>query len=211
LNQRTLKAWALRGVVFQDPATTWVDVTVELSPGARIDAGVQLLGDTQIGAGTRVKAGSIVQDSRVGQGVQLGPYAHLRPGSVVGDQARIGNFVELKKATIGAHTSVAHLSYLGDAVVGSRCNIGCGFVTCNFDGRVIEGERKHKTVIEDDVFLGSDCQAIAPIRIGRGAYVASGSTLTEDVEAGALAIARARQVTKPGYARKLRDSTGQGN
>ena len=134
----------------------------------------------------------------------MGPYAHLRPGSHIGPKAKIGNFVELKKTRIGAETSVAHLSYLGDATVGARANIGCGFVTCNYDGRVINGERKHRTIIEDEVFMGSDCQAIAPITIGKGAYVASGSTLNENVEPGALAIARSLQVNKPGYAARLK-------
>jgi bifunctional UDP-N-acetylglucosamine pyrophosphorylase/glucosamine-1-phosphate N-acetyltransferase len=110
----------------------------------------------------------------------------------------------------GEGTSVAHLSYLGDAEVGRHVNIGCGFVTCNFDGRVINGERKHKTIIEDHAFIGSDCQVVAPVRIGRGAYVASGSTITEDVEPESLAIARSRQVNKPGYAKKLRPEAGNG-
>jgi bifunctional UDP-N-acetylglucosamine pyrophosphorylase/glucosamine-1-phosphate N-acetyltransferase len=157
-----------------------------------------------VGERARLKAGTVAEDSEIGEEAQVGPYAHLRPGSVVGPRAKIGNFVELKKTRIGAGTSVAHLSYLGDAEVGERVNIGCGFVTCNFDGRVIEGSRKHRTVIEDDVFLGSDCQTVAPVRVARGAYVASGSTITENVEAGALAIARCRQVNKPGYASKLR-------
>ena len=109
-----------------------------------------------------------------------------------------------KKATIGRNTSIAHLSYVGDAKVGSNVNIGCGFVTCNFDGRVKAGSRKHVTVIEDDAFIGSDCQTIAPVKIGRGAYVASGSTITKDVEPDALAIARARQENKIGYAKKIR-------
>ena len=111
---------------------------------------------------------------------------------------------ELKKTRVGSKTSIAHLSYVGDAEVGRNVNIGCGFVTCNFDGRVVSGSRKHRTIIEDDVFLGSDCQVIAPVKIGKGAYVASGSTITEDVEPGALAVARSRQVNKPGYAKKLR-------
>ena len=129
----------------------------------------------------------------------------MRPGTEIGARVKIGNFVELKKTKVGDGTSIAHLSYLGDAEVGARVNIGCGFVTCNFDGRVIDGQRKHKTIIEDDVFLGSACQAVAPVRIGKGSYVASGSTVTEDVEAGALAIARARQVNKIDYAKKLRE------
>jgi bifunctional UDP-N-acetylglucosamine pyrophosphorylase/glucosamine-1-phosphate N-acetyltransferase len=157
-----------------------------------------------VGENTHIKTGTVVEKSEIGAEAQVGPYAHLRPDSKVGRNAKIGNFVELKKTRIGDDTSVAHLSYLGDAEVGNRVNIGCGFVTCNFDGRVIDGERKHRTIIEDDVFLGSDCQVVAPIRIGKGAYIASGSTITEDVKSGDLAIGRSRQINKPGYAAKLR-------
>lgn len=222
LNERTLRNWATaRGVKFVDPWNTRVDVTVELDegvvvgPGAclsgstRVEKGATLgpnvvLHDVRVGPGARVMAGTVAHQAEIGAEAQVGPYAHLRPESVVGARAKIGNFVELKKTRIGEHTSVAHLSYLGDAEVGRNVNIGCGFVTCNFDGRIIDGQRKHRTIIEDEVFLGSDCQAVAPVRIGRGAYIASGSTITEDVEAEALAIARSRQVTKPGYARRLR-------
>ena len=221
LNERCVRDWALKGVQFMNPWSTWVDCSVQLNEGVTIHPGAILCGKTRIekdatigprvvlkdvvvGAGANIKTGTVAEESRIEAGAQLGPYAHLRPESVVGEESKIGNFVELKKTRIGKRTSVAHLSYLGDAEVGDGVNIGCGFVTCNFDGRVIEGSRKHRTVIEDGVFLGSDCQAIAPIRIGKGAYVASGSTITEDVEPEALAIARARQVNKPGYARKLR-------
>ena len=175
-----------------------------VAAGATIGPHVVLRDVEDPGEGANLKTGTVVEDSHRRARVQIGPYAHLRPESVVGAGAKIGNFVELKKAKIGEGASVAHLSYLGDAVVGRRVNIGCGFVTCNFDGRVINGSRKHRTEIGDDAFIGSDCQAVAPVRIGEGAYVASGSTITEDVEPEALAIARARQVNKPGYARKLK-------
>jgi bifunctional UDP-N-acetylglucosamine pyrophosphorylase/glucosamine-1-phosphate N-acetyltransferase len=221
LNQRTLKHWARQGVRFTDLANTWVDVSVELAPEVTVGSGTNLQGKTrvarraslgpgvvlknvQVGEGANVKTGTTAEDSVIGAGASLGPYANLRPESEVGPKAKIGNFVELKKARVGAGTSIAHLSYVGDAIVGERVNIGCGFVTCNFDGRVIDGQRKHQTIIEDDVFLGSDCQSVAPVRIGKGAYVASGSTITEDVEPEALAIARSRQVNKPGYAKKLK-------
>jgi bifunctional UDP-N-acetylglucosamine pyrophosphorylase/glucosamine-1-phosphate N-acetyltransferase len=206
MNQRWVRYWALQGVKFIDPATTYVDVTVKLAEGVVVQPGVILRGATTIQAGAVLKAGSVIEDSQVGAEAQIGPYAHLRPGSHVGRRAKIGNFVELKKSVIGENTSVAHLSYVGDAEVGKNVNIGCGFVTCNFDGRMIDGQRKHKTTIEDEVFLGSDCQAVAPVKIGRGAFVASGSTITEDVPPGDLAIARSRQVNKPGYARKLRQN-----
>lgn len=222
LNERCVRGWALQGVKFNSPLTTWIDLSVEIEEDARIDQGVILCGTTRVSRGAHIgprcilknvtvgenaviRAGTVAEDSTIGAEAAVGPYAHLRPGSQVGAHAKIGNFVELKKTKIGENTSVAHLSYLGDAEVGKNVNIGCGFVTCNFDGRVIEGERKHRTIIEDQVFLGSDCQTVAPVRIGRGAYVASGSTITENVEAESLAIARARQVNKPGYAKKLRD------
>jgi bifunctional UDP-N-acetylglucosamine pyrophosphorylase/glucosamine-1-phosphate N-acetyltransferase len=225
LNETLLKGWALKGVRVMDPQTTWVDARVELGrdvvlhPGAllrgctRVASGAVIgpavvLDDVEVGEGANIKTGTVAEKSRIGARVQLGPYAHLRPESEVGADSKIGNFVELKKTTIGEHTSVAHLSYLGDATVGREVNIGCGFVTCNFDGRVIDGSRKHRTIIEDNVFMGSDCQTIAPVKIGRGAFVASGSTVTDDVPADALAIARSRQVTKEGYARKLRNSKG---
>ncbi|MGZ3698327.1 MAG: bifunctional UDP-N-acetylglucosamine diphosphorylase/glucosamine-1-phosphate N-acetyltransferase GlmU [Bdellovibrionota bacterium] len=221
LNDRIVRFWALEGVRFMDPSTTWIDPSVRLAEEVVVHPGVLLRGKTrvargvvlgpnvilknmEIGEGANVKAGTVGDDSVIGPGAQVGPYAHFRPESKVGRDSKVGNFVELKKASVGEHTSIAHLSYVGDAEIGSHVNIGCGFVTCNFDGRVIDGQRKHKTIIEDDVFLGSDCQTIAPVRIGRGAYVASGSTITENVESEALAIARSRQVNKPGYAKKLK-------
>ena len=220
-NEKILKDWAKKGVTFLDPVTTWIDSTVELKTGVTIYPGVLLKGKTKVGRDTRigpncfltdmeigenvnVKAGTVGEKSKIEDGASVGPYAHLRPESIVGAKAKIGNFVELKKTVIGSNTSVAHLSYLGDAEVGKNVNIGCGFVTCNFDGRVINGERKHKTIIEDDVFMGSDCQTVAPVQIGKGAYIASGSTITENVESGALAIARSRQVNKVGYVKKLK-------
>jgi bifunctional UDP-N-acetylglucosamine pyrophosphorylase / glucosamine-1-phosphate N-acetyltransferase len=220
LNQRLLKAWAIEGVHFVDPDSTWVEASVFLGEDVKVDPGVIIQGDTQIGSASMIgsncslknvkigknvtlKPGCVLEDSVVHESATLGPYAHLRPGSEVGVSAKIGNFVELKKSKIGAHTSVAHLSYLGDAEVGERVNIGCGFVTCNYDGQVKDGKRKHTTVIEDEVFVGSDCQTVAPVRLKKGSYIASGSTITQDVEEGALAIARSRQVNKPGYAKRL--------
>jgi bifunctional UDP-N-acetylglucosamine pyrophosphorylase/glucosamine-1-phosphate N-acetyltransferase len=127
----------------------------------------------------------------------LGPFAHLRPGSVVEAEAHIGNFVELKKTTLGRGSKASHLAYLGDAAIGDNVNIGAGTITCNYDG-----EKKHQTVIGDGAFIGSDSQLIAPVTVGRGAYVAAGSSITDDVPDGALAIARGRQVNKEGWKRK---------
>jgi len=199
LNHRIIRKWAIEGVRFVAPHATWIEATVELAAGVEVQPNVVLRGATRIGEGAVIKAGSVIEDSQIGARAQVGPYAHLRPGSVVGDESKIGNFVELKKARIGSKTSIAHLSYLGDAVVGSHVNIGCGFVTCNYDGK-----SKHVTQIEDEAFVGSDCQAVAPVTIGRGAYIASGSTITKDVEPEALAFARSRQVNKAGYARRYK-------
>ncbi len=223
LNTRVVRALARSGVFFRDLSSVWVDSSAVIGVGVSVGPGTWIRGKSVIGAGSSIgahvvlndaiiaenvelKHGTVIESSRVEKGAMIGPYAHLRPESEVGPGAKIGNFVELKKTRIGKETSVAHLSYLGDAQVGAKVNIGCGFVTCNFDGRVIEGSRKHETIIEDGVFMGSDCQVLAPIRIGKGAYVASGSTLTEDVPAESLAIARSRQVIKPGYAKKLRQT-----
>ncbi len=216
LNERVLRKWALAGVRFIDPSNTYIEGQVTLGEDTVIHPGAYLSGRTRIGSkvtiganvvlrdmevanGAHVKTGTVGEGSRIGAHANVGPYAHLRPETSIGEACKIGNFVELKKTRIGVKTSIAHLSYIGDAEVGARVNIGCGFVTCNYDGVA-----KHKTVIEDDVFVGSDCQAVAPVRIGKGAYVASGSTITEDVESDALAIARSRQTNKPGYARKLK-------
>jgi len=218
LNRRLVQKWAQAGVQFEDldSVTIGADVLlaeeVKVGPGVvlkgftRVERGAELassvvLTATRVGERAKVKVGTVAEDSEIGVEAQVGPYAHLRPGSHLGPRVKVGNFVEIKKTTLGEKTSVAHLSYLGDAVVGSRVNIGCGFVTCNYDGT-----SKHQTVIEDDVFMGSDCQVIAPLTVGKGAYIASGSTLTQNVEPGALAIARSRQVTKSGYARRFRKS-----
>ena len=136
---------------------------------------------------------------------QLGPFAHLRPETVVGEGARIGNFVELKKTTLGPHSKANHLSYLGDATIGAKVNVGAGTITCNYDG-----EHKHETVIEDGAFIGSDSQLIAPVRVGKGAYVAAGSSITQDVPAGALGIARGRQSVVNGWVeRRKQDSSNK--
>lgn len=224
MNARILKSWCLQGVKIIDPKSSQMDITVELSEGSVLYPNVTLLGETRIGRNTSIgshvilkdvqvgdsvnlKPGTIAEQSKIESEAQVGPYAHLRPGSHVGTGAKIGNFVELKKTRVGSRTSIAHLSYLGDAEVGDQVNIGCGFITCNYDGRVIRGERKHKTIIENEVFMGSDCQTIAPVRIGKGSFIASGSTITEDVEEGSLAIARSRQINKAGYAQKFKKNS----
>lgn len=147
--------------------------------------------DVEIGDNSKVENGSTIRASKIGSGCHIGPNAHIRDHSEIGDQVRIGNFVEVKNSTIGDQTTAAHLSYLGDARIGSRVTIGAGTITCNFDG-----ENKNQTLIEDLAFIGSDSQLIAPVRIGQGATVAAGSTITEDVPARHLAIARSRQINK---------------
>jgi bifunctional UDP-N-acetylglucosamine pyrophosphorylase/glucosamine-1-phosphate N-acetyltransferase len=157
-----------------------------------------VLTDATIGAGVTIQPYTVIDGpATVGPRSILGPFARLRPGSELGVGVHLGNFVETKKARIGDGAKANHLTYLGDATIGAGVNVGCGTVTCNYDG-----ERKHPTRIGDGVFVGSDTILVAPISIGKGAYVAAGSTLTESVPAGALALGRARQVNKNGWARK---------
>jgi len=150
----------------------------------------------QIGNATTVLEGCILNDSSIGNEVSVGPYTHLRPNTRLEDRVKVGNFVEIKKSTLGAGSKSMHLTYLGDATIGEKCNIGAGTITCNYDGTT-----KSPTVIEDGVFIGSDTQLIAPVRIGKNAYVGAGSSITEHVPADSLAIARGRQVVKEGWAK----------
>ena len=201
------------GVTIEDPERFDADEGVQVAPDTVLEPGVRLRGATRVGPGCVVGQGSILIDTQVGAGVQIlpyshlekarvgdgcrvGPFARLRPESVIATGAHVGNFVELKKTTLGKGSKANHLTYLGDATIGAGVNIGCGTVTCNYDG-----EKKHPTRIGDGVFVGSDSILVAPISIGKGAYVAAGSTLTESVPSGALALGRARQVTKKGWAR----------
>lgn len=204
------------GVTIQLPETVLIDPDVTAGEDTVIEAGVQLLGKTKLGARCSVKAGSVVVDSVVGDdvkieahtlmaesrvedGATIGPFARLRVGTHVKAVARVGNFVETKKAVIGEGAKVPHLTYLGDAKVGAKTNIGAGTITCNYDGF-----QKHPTSIGKGVFIGSDSVLVAPVRIGDHAYVAAGSTITENVPDDALGIGRGRQVNKPGWASKKR-------
>src|SRR6188768_2858057 len=210
------------GVTLVDPAATYIDPDVEIGRDTIVHPGVTIEGSTKIGSACEIQANVRITDSEIGDrvtvnnfclivgarvadGVAIGPFAHLRPESNVGEGAKVGNFVELKKTTLGAGSKVNHLSYLGDATVGAGVNVGAGTITCNYDG-----VHKHKTVIEDGAFIGSDSQLIAPVRIGKGAYVAAGSSITEDVPAEALAIGRGKQVNKPGWASHRRSKTSKG-
>lgn len=202
------------GVTIIDPATTYIDDDVQVGPDTVIHPGVILEGQTRIGSACEIHAHVRIVDSeladhvtvgnfcliagaRVAEGASVGPFAHLRPESDVGRKARVGNFVELKKTSLGPGAKANHLAYLGDATIGANVNVGAGTITCNYDG-----ERKHPTIVEDGAFIGSDTQLIAPVRIGKGAYVAAGSSITDDVPAGALGIARGRQTNVPGWAER---------
>ncbi|MGH9779360.1 MAG: bifunctional UDP-N-acetylglucosamine diphosphorylase/glucosamine-1-phosphate N-acetyltransferase GlmU [Candidatus Acidiferrales bacterium] len=215
---RSRKAEALMscGVTLYQPETLAIDPDVTLGPETIVERGVELRGATRIGARCRIGAFSIlrnavladdvsirphcvVHDTRIASGVNVGPFAHLRDGADIRSGARIGNYVEVKKSVVGEGAKAQHLTYLGDATVGRGTNIGAGTITCNYDG-----VHKNPTTIGDDVFVGSGTELVAPVRVGRGAYIAAGSTVTEDVPADALAIARGRQVNKPGWARTRR-------
>lgn len=199
------------GVTLVDPATAYIEDDVEIGPDTVIHPGVVLERQTKIGSACEIHANVRISDSvlgdrvtvnnfclivgaRVADGVSIGPFAHLRPETEVGERARIGNFVELKKTSMGPGSKANHLAYLGDATIGANVNVGAGTITCNYDG-----EKKHQTVIEDGAFIGSDTQLIAPVRVGKGAYVGAGSSITEDVPAGALGIARGRQTNVEGW------------
>ena len=199
------------GVTLIDPATTYIDPDVEVGPDTVIHPGVVIQGHSKIGSACEIHAYvrlidseladkvtinnfCVLVGSRVAEGAAIGPFAHLRPASDVGPGAKVGNFVELKKTTMGRGAKANHLTYLGDTTVGPNVNVGAGTITCNYDGR-----KKHQTVIEEGAFIGSDSQLIAPVTIGRGAYVGSGTTVREDVPAGALAVSAGKQRNIEGW------------
>lgn len=204
------------GALVTAPHQVWIEETVTVEAGALIGPNVYLAGATYLATGARVEMGSVLRDAvvafgaqikpycvlekcKVGAGAAVGPFAHLREGSELGEEVKVGNFVETKKTVLGAGSKASHLSYLGDAVIGRDCNIGAGTITCNYDGF-----NKHRTQLGDGVFIGSDSQLVAPVSLGDGSYVAAGSTVTHDVPANALAIARARQATKKDRAETIR-------
>ena len=217
---RLAKCQALmaEGVTIFYPQTAIIDQDVEIGPDTVIEPFVQLVGNTRIGRecrisshcvvrnsvigdGTLLRPGCILDDARVSARATLGPYSHLRPGSEIGEGAHLGNFVETKKVRLGKGSKANHLTYLGDAEIGEGVNIGAGTITCNYDG-----VHKHTTVIEDGVFVGSDATLVAPVRLGKGAYVGAASCITDDVPADALAIGRGRQFVKEGWAKQKRES-----
>ncbi|KHE67911.1 bifunctional UDP-N-acetylglucosamine diphosphorylase/glucosamine-1-phosphate N-acetyltransferase GlmU [Halobacillus sp. BBL2006] len=215
MKQRINEHHMRSGVTIVDPDQTYIgpDVTigqdVVIYPGCVIEGETQISDDAVVGPHSTIKdchigketvvKQSVAANSRIGERVQIGPFAHIRPQSSLGDDVKVGNFVEVKKATFGNGSKASHLSYIGDADVGSGVNIGCGTITVNYDG-----ENKHLTTIENDAFIGCNSNLIAPVTVGEGAYVAAGSTINEDVPAEALSIARSRQTNKEGYASKMK-------
>ena len=187
------------GVTLHDPATVYFSYDTELGKDVTIEPNVVFGPGTRIGDGVTIRAFSHIEGALVGNDVSIGPFARLRPEASIADGVHIGNFVEVKKAEIGRGAKINHLSYIGDASVGAGTNVGAGAITCNYDGI-----NKHRTVIGENVFVGTNSSLVAPVEIGDGAYLASGSVITEDVPAGALALGRARQVNKPDYAAKIR-------
>jgi len=201
------------GVRMIDPATTYIDDTVEIAPGViiypgcilegacKIDEGAVLgpythMKDTIVGKSSAVRQ-SVLNSAKIGDETEVGPFAYLRPGAVIGNKCRIGNFVEVKNANLADGVKMAHLAYIGDADVGRNVNYSCGAITANYDGK-----KKHRTVIADNAFIGSNVNLVAPVEVGEGALVAAGSTITDAVPAECLTIARARQVNKEGRAKR---------
>jgi len=204
-----------------DPASVHVSSLASVGRDSTLYPNVQLEGRTRIGEGCTIHAGCRIRDSHLGNRVTvldgcvildseiadectIGPYAHLRPGSHLKRKAKVGNFVEVKKSVIGEGSKVPHLTYVGDARLGDRVNVGAGTITCNYDGFA-----KHQTIIEDEAFIGSNASLVAPVKVGRGAIVAAGSTITQEVPPGALAFGRAQQVNKEGRAAELRRTRGK--
>lgn len=214
IRRRKARLLMQSGVSIVDPKTTVIDDEVEVGRDTRIGAGVHLQGRTRLGKDCVVEPYCMLTDSAVGDkvllrsfsvvsscevadGAVIGPFARLREGAAIGPEVRIGNFVEVKKSTVGRGSKSQHLSYLGDTTLGEKVNVGAGTVTCNYDGRA-----KNPTVIEDQAFIGSGSMLVAPVRVGKGAYVAAGSVITEDVPPGSLALGRARQVNKENWTEK---------
>jgi len=215
LRTRKIKQLMIDGVEFLNPGTVHIDHHVSIGVGSVIYPNVTLLGKTVIGEKVKVESGAFIKNSTIEQNSEIlansyleeaiireaatiGPMARIRPGSDIGTESKIGNFVEVKKSILSKGVKVSHLSYVGDAEIGENTNIGCGFITCNYDG-----VNKHKTVIGKRTFIGSDCQMVAPIEIGDDAFVAAGSTITKNVPDGGFGIARTQQVTKEGAAKRF--------
>ena len=217
IRRRINERWMLSGVTIIDPETTFIDDTVEIGRDtiiypnnficgkSRIGEGCTIypnsrIIDAKIGKEVKIKDSCLIEESKIGDKASIGPFAHLRPHTELGRDVKIGNFVEIKKSIVKDGAKANHLTYLGDSVIGRNVNIGAGTITCNYDGF-----KKHRTEIGDNVFVGSDVQFIAPVKIGKGAIVAAGTTVTEDVPADSLVISRTKQISKKGWARKKRE------
>jgi bifunctional UDP-N-acetylglucosamine pyrophosphorylase/glucosamine-1-phosphate N-acetyltransferase len=214
IKDRIIRRWIDRGVSFVDTTSVFISSDVKMGKGTIVYPNVHLEGNTKVGRGCTIYPNVRIQNSTIGDSAiikdstliegsvvknraSVGPFAHIRPGSEIGTGARIGNFVEIKKSVIGSGTKASHLTYLGDAKIGKDVNIGAGTITCNYDGY-----KKHITVIKDKVFIGSDSQLIAPVKIGKGAYIGAGSTIIKDVPSNALALSRVEQRHIKGWALK---------
>ncbi|GAB6184096.1 bifunctional UDP-N-acetylglucosamine diphosphorylase/glucosamine-1-phosphate N-acetyltransferase GlmU [Thermodesulfovibrio hydrogeniphilus] len=217
LRDRIVRDLMKKGVTFYDPQLVWISPSATIGQDTIVYPNVFIEGETCIGKkcviyqGVRlkncivedeveIKDCTVAENSVIKSGAKIGPFAHIRPETIIGRQCRIGNFVEVKKSKIGDGTKAAHLSYLGDAVIGKNVNIGAGTITCNYDGK-----KKHKTIIEDNVFIGSDTQLVAPVTVRKGAYVGAGSTITKEVPEDSLAISRTPQKNIQGWAKKKRE------
>ncbi|SHF13222.1 UDP-N-acetylglucosamine pyrophosphorylase [Desulforamulus putei DSM 12395] len=216
LRRRVLEELMIQGVTVMDPDNTYVDQDVKIGRDTVILPFTFLQGKTEIGSHCIIGPGSKITDCVIGDHVKIeysvlagsdigshtviGPYAYIRPGTVIGEHARVGDFVEIKKSTVGNGSKIPHLSYVGDAIIGEKVNVGAGTITCNYDGK-----NKHQTILEDGAFIGSNTNLVAPVKVGRNAVVAAGSTITKDVPAHALGVARERQTNLADWAKKRRE------
>ncbi len=199
LQGRIRRGWMESGVTMVFPETIRIDASARLEPDVVLHPGVVIEGASRLRRGAEILPYSVIEESDVGAGARIGPFAHLRPGSKIGPGAHVGNFVELKKTALGPGAKANHLAYLGDATIGARANVGAGTITCNYDGF-----HKYPTVIGEEAFIGSDTQLVAPVKVGKRAWVGAGTTVTQDVPDGALAVSRQKQQNIPGYDSKKR-------
>ena len=195
LYQRKNRELMLSGITMVDPGSVYIDAEVMIGPDTLIEPNVYISGQTTIGSGCKIGPQVKIADSVIGAECVIGPFAYIRPGSVLADRVKAGHFVEIKKSSIGRSSKVPHLSYIGDAIIGECVNVGCGTITCNYDG-----VDKHTTQIDDNAFIGSNVNLIPPIKVGKNSTVAAGSTITSDVPENSLALARASQINKEGWA-----------
>jgi bifunctional UDP-N-acetylglucosamine pyrophosphorylase/glucosamine-1-phosphate N-acetyltransferase len=217
LRSETLEKLMLKGVTIIDPQSTVIDSQVSIGRDTVIYPNTEIYGNTRIGEDCTIRSHSVIRNTRIGRSAEIkgfvfitdsvigdhaviGPFSHFRPETVLRENVKIGNFVEVKKSVIGAGSKAPHLTYIGDSTVGKKVNIGAGTITCNYDGKA-----KHRTIIKDEVFVGSDTQFVAPVKVGKGAMIASGTTVTEDIPPYSLTLSRTPQVNKEGWVLKKRE------